>query len=797
MSSPSPSELDHVTRLRNLEDEIVAKDCLLRSQAEQIRQIEDQLKAIAARPHADKDRIIEESAGQIQRLTEEYRAQAEKLTQLLRSLRHTEQQLNFKNKQLLEREQRERSKDVQLQEMDQQLRESQNLAREKDAQLAHLNNQLTDKERIIKGLSESAAAFGRSGSYRLGRALSWPLRVLKRGLDANNHAAMSQPAVISPVVQSSSAAQSKEKAEEDIGHNYRRWCELYDTLTPTDHERILARIEKLTYKPLISVVMPVFNVEEKWLRLAIESVSRQLYPNWELCIADDNSTQPHVRNVLDEYAGGDSRIKVVYRPTNGHISAATNSALELATGEFVALLDNDDELREHALYMVVETLNEHPKADLIYSDEDKLDENGERQTPHFKPDWNPDLFYSYNFVSHLGVFRRSILEKTGGFREGLEGSQDYDLTLRFIEQIPTANIRHIPRVLYHWRAVSGSTASASAQKAYPHDAAREALRTHFARTNIAATVTDGYRFYHRVIYPLPKPEPLVSLIVGTRDRVELLHQLVDGLLNQTDYESLEIIIVDNQSSEKATLSYFEEVGKDPRVRILPYDAPFNFSAINNMGVRAAKGEVVGLLNNDLKVISPGWLKEMVSHALRPEIGAVGARLLYANDKIQHAGVVLGVGGVAGHAYKHLSKDAQGYVDRMHVIQNFSAVTGACLVMRREVYEKAHGLDETNLPVAFNDVDFCIRIKELGYRILWTPYAELYHLESVSRGSDELPHNIRRFHSEVNYMRYVWKDVLYCDPCYNPNLTLEREDFSLAAPPRAPKPWKTMSTNRGY
>ncbi len=586
----------------------------------------------------------------------------------------------------------------------------------------------------------------------------------------------------------------REKVREKLAtqkrnHNYNTWVAKYDTLTETDRKAITARISKLTYQPLISIIMPVYNVDEEWLRLGIESVCRQLYPHWELCIADDRSDRPHVRKVLEEYSSKDQRIRVVFRETRGHISAASNSAIELADAEFIALLDHDDELPEHALYLVAEELNACPEADLIYSDEDKLNENRERTAPHFKPDWNPDLFYSYNCISHLGVYRTAIVKDLGGFRLGYEGSQDYDLALRVIERIPPDHIRHIPHILYHWREVTGSLALSGAEKEYAHEAARKVIRSHFQRTGINAKVAPGYRNFHRAIYPIPSPQPLVSLIIGTRDKVDLLRQIVEGVLDQTDYEALEVIIVDNQSTEPGTLDYLDRITTDPRVRVLSFDAPFNFSAMNNLGVRAAKGEIVGLLNNDLKVIAPGWLREMVSHALRPEIGAVGAKLLFSNDNIQHAGIVLGIGGIAGHAHKFLPKDNSGYISRTQVIQNFSAVTAACLVMRRDLYNKVGGLDEINLTVAFNDVDLCMRINELGYRILWTPYAELYHPESMSRGSDETSENLPRFTKEVQYMKFTWSDKLREDPCYNPNLTLEDEGFSLAVPSRATRPWR--------
>ena len=570
---------------------------------------------------------------------------------------------------------------------------------------------------------------------------------------------------------------------------YEKWVKRYDLLTAADRQAITIRIRALEYQPLISVVMPVYNVREKWLRRAIESILRQLYPHWELCIADDCSPAPHIRKVLDEYAAKDRRIKITFREQNGHISAASNSALELASGEFVALLDHDDELPEHALYLIAEELNSHPDADLIYSDEDKIDGKGERFDPHFKTDWNPDLLYSMNFVSHLGVYRTSILRKIGGFREGYEGSQDYDLALRFVERIPENHVRHIPHILYHWRAVPGSVAFKADQKEYAYEAARNAIRSHFERLGKTATVTSGYHYYNCVSYPLPGTLPLVSLIITTRDRADLLREVVTGILELTDYDPVELLIVDNQSSEPGALSFFREIEKDSRVRVIQYDAPFNFSAINNLAVRLAQGEIVGLVNNDVRIISQEWLKEMVRHALRPEIGAVGAKLYYANDTLQHAGIIMGLGGVAGHPHKCLPKISPGYFCRAQVIQNFSAVTGACLVMRRRVFDEVGGLDEVNLPVAFNDVDLCLRLRELGYRILWTPYAELCHLESASRGRDDLPIQEARFKREIAYMRKRWGDRLFSDPYYNPNLSLETTDFSLAFPPRAPKPWK--------
>jgi glycosyltransferase involved in cell wall biosynthesis len=414
--------------------------------------------------------------------------------------------------------------------------------------------------------------------------------------------------------------------------DYADWIKLYDTIDDDDREAITAAIGEMTDRPLISVVMPVYNTPERYLRAAIDSVRQQLYPHWELCIADDASTAPHVRSVLEHYRAIDPRIKVYYRNENGHISAASNSALALATGSFVALLDHDDVLPEHALYMVAASLNSDPEVDLIYSDEDKIDANGQRYDAYFKSGWNLDLMLSQNMFSHLGVYRRSLIEKIGGFRQGYEGSQDYDLVLRAQSLITPNRIRHIPHILYHWRAVPGSEALGTGEKPYALNTARQAIACHLAECGITAQVVAGrHPAFHRVRYALAEPAPRVTIIIPTRDRVDLLRGCIDGLLHRTDYPDVEILIVDNQSKEPATHAYFEQLSDDPRIRILSYNAPFNFSAINNFAVAQATGSLLCLLNNDIEVITHDWLTEMASHAMRPAIGAVsyGQKLVTA------------------------------------------------------------------------------------------------------------------------------------------------------------------------
>ncbi len=569
-------------------------------------------------------------------------------------------------------------------------------------------------------------------------------------------------------------------------NDYAEWIRRYDTLTDETRAAMRAHIEGLAHKPVISVVMPTYNPKTEWLIEAIESVRQQIYPHWELCIADDASPDQAVRPILERYAREDERIRILFRSKNGHISAASNSALELATGAWVALLDHDDLLPEHALFRIADVINRQPDARMIYSDEDKMDEAGKRFGPYFKCDWNPDLFYSHNMFSHFGVYSTALLREAGGFRIGFEGAQDYDLALRCTEKIGSHQVVHVPHVLYHWRMHVESTAQSLDAKPYAMLAGERAINEHFQRCGVAAQAElIGYGY--RVRYALPEAPPLVSLIIPTRNGLHLIQQCIESVLEKTTYPNYEILIVDNGSDDPATLDYFKGLAAEPKVRVLRDDRPFNYSALNNAAVKSAKGELVALLNNDIEVISPDWLSEMVSHALRPGVGAVGARLWYPNDTLQHGGIVLGLGGVANHAHYKAMRGMLGYFCRASLTQGFSAVTAACLVIRKLIYEKVGGLNETDLHVAFNDVDFCLRVREAGYGNLWTPFAELYHHESATRGTEDTPEKQARFAKEVAYMHRRWGDQLLNDPAYSPNLTLDYQDFSLAWPPRTEFP----------
>lgn len=569
---------------------------------------------------------------------------------------------------------------------------------------------------------------------------------------------------------------------------YERWIKLHDELADCDRVAIGHHIGRIPQTPLISVLMPVYNTPEQWLRRSIESVRKQLYSNWELCIVDDASTAPHVRLILNEYEVVDTRIRITYRHNNGHISASSNSALEQARGEFVALLDHDDEIPEHALYMIVLAINENPYLDMLYSDEDKIDETGKRFGPYFKPDWNPDLFAGHNLVSHLGIYRTSVARSVGGFRLGFEGSQDWDLAMRVSEIVPSSHIYHIPYILYHWRAIRGSTAITATEKPYAAVAAEKALGEHLKRMGRVGRVIQAGGGYFRISSTPPRTAPLVSIIIPTRNGMSLLRRCITSIVEKTSFYKYEILIIDNQSNDLETLKYLDELSGSGIARVLQYDFPFNYSAINNFGVKHAEGSYLCLMNNDVEVISDNWLDEMMCHATRPEIGVVGCKLYYPNDTIQHAGVILGMGGVAGHLYLGVGRYSSGYMSHLQLVQNISAVTAACLVLSKEIYLRVGGLNEENLPIAFNDVDLCLKVLECGYRNLWTPYAELYHHESATRGREDTQEKQLRFKREVDYMKTRWAHLLNCDPAYNPNLTLEHSWPYLAAMPRVKKPW---------
>ena len=578
---------------------------------------------------------------------------------------------------------------------------------------------------------------------------------------------------------------------------YARWVEECDRLTVKDRLMIRGHIQRFRRQPMISVLLPAYNTPAELLREAIASVRAQLYPVWELCIADDASTQVHVRDIIEDACAKDARIRSVRRAHNGHISAASNSALELAQGEYVALLDHDDILAERALYEIVAALDRHPDTDVVFSDEDRL-QDGVRHSPYFKPGWDPDLLLGQNSVSHLGVYRTSLLREIGGFREGYEGSQDHDLALRAIRVAGSERVKHVPAVLYHWR-LRGDGSFSDTQLARCVDASRRAVSEYVRALpggEGAQVVANPFiSSYHRVVWPLPDELPKVSAIVLTRDKAHLLAMCMRGLLHSTEYGNLEVLIVDNGSSEPDALRLLDEMEADPRVRVLRDGRPFNYAALNNCAAREATGEFLLLLNNDIEVTDAGWLREMVSQALRPGVGTVGAKLLYPDGRIQHAGVVLGVGsfdggpGIAGHFGHNEPKKSVGYFGHSALQRTVSANTAACLVVRRAVFLEVGGFDEAKLPIAFNDVDLCLRIGQRGLRHVWTPFAELLHHESASRGKDHSPENIARSDSENHHMRKAWGVLLDSDPFFNPNFSRTDHTHQLPRPGRRVPSWR--------
>lgn len=552
---------------------------------------------------------------------------------------------------------------------------------------------------------------------------------------------------------------------------YKKWIE--------QNESDIYDIEDLEFNPLISIITPTYNTPKKYLEEMIESVLKQTYKNFELCIADDASTSKDTIETLKKYENHPN-IKITYRNENGHISEASNSALGLATGEYIVFLDHDDMLSPNALYEMVKKLNENRELKLIYSDEDKIDESNNRFTPHFKSGWNPDLFYSQNYICHLTLLKTNIVKDIGGFRKGYEGSQDYDLLIRYIDIINEKEIDRIEKILYHWRAIKGSTALNSDEKTYSHINGLKALQDYFYNKDKKIVVEDGLLpNTYKVNYPIPENQPKVSIIIPTKNKYTLLSKCISSILEKTTYKNYEIIIINNGSNGPKILKYFEKIKNHNKIKILDYDKPFNYSAINNYAVEHSDGEIIALLNNDVEIISNNWLTEMVLHVIRPEIGAVGAKLYYDNDTIQHAGVILGIGGVAGHSHKYFDKKAHGYHSRLKLTQNLSAVTAACLIVRKKLYEEVNGLDVSNLKVAFNDVDFCLKVLEKGYKNIWTPYVEMYHHESISRGKEDCPEKIERFNKEIEYMKISWGKFLEKDNYYNSNLTLEHENFRIS------------------
>ena len=534
---------------------------------------------------------------------------------------------------------------------------------------------------------------------------------------------------------------------------------------------------------LFSVIVPAYCTPERVLREMIDSVRAQTYEKWELCIADasDREAAPgslRVEEIVRTYARDDDRILYKKLDENKGISENTNAAMQMASGDYVCFLDHDDLLSPQALYLYAEEIAKSG-ADFLYSDEDKVKEDGSKHIqPHFKPDFSLDLLRSNNYITHFVSVKRSLAEKTGGFRPEMNGAQDYDFILRCTEK--ASHIAHIPEILYHWRTSETSTADNPMSKQYAYEAGKRAIEEHLVRTDTLGTVEllPDFGFY-RVKYPV-QGNPLVSVIIPNKDHADMLRSCVESVL-EASYENIEIIIVENGSTERETFAYYKELSENPKVRLVRWKKPFNYSTINNYGARFARGEYYLFLNNDVRAsISADWLSEMLGVCQRRDVGIVGCRLYYPNNKIQHAGIVIGIGGVAGAMFVDLPRGRSGYMHKAAIMQDLSAVTAACMIVKKKAFEEVSGFTE-ELAVAFNDVDFCLKVGKCGYRVVYDPYAELYHDESRTRGPEDSPEKVRRFQNEIEYMRTHWIDILKNgDPYYNKNLSLKKWNYSLKA-----------------
>ena len=608
-------------------------------------------------------------------------------------------------------------------------------------------------------------------------------RVVNTGGKFKGDAAVSdkQSALRTAVSRTGTTLQTAYRRTADLRTGWARGNDYPDFLARTEkrnlsaEQQIRKQVAILVDPPLISLFVVLRSPVQALFVKTLDSVGSQHYRRWELFVSMDSSLYPEITDLLLERQAADRRVKVLPSLPGASFADRLNQVLTSAQGEFGAQLGQHDVIHAHALSYVAIARAEHSTANLIYTDHDRTTALDVRSDPAFKPDWNPDLLLSHNYIAGLAVYRRTLAIAAGGYRNGFEESEDYDLLLRLSPEMGLGRVRHIAKVLYSHRAL-------------PHDAIAHvrhlsglrALQDHLSCSGatVAPGATNGvYRVRHR----LPAQLPLVTLIIPTRDKVDILKKCILGIQQRTDYANWEMIVVDNGSTDPETHSYLRELKQDPRIRVLARDEPFNYSALNNFAAALARGEVLGLLNNDLEVVSPEWLTEMVAQAIRPEIGAVGAKLLYPDGTVQHAGVVLGIGGVAGHVNRYLPGDDPGYCLRASVTQNLSAVTGACLLVRKALYWEVGGLNSTHLAVAFNDIDFCLKLRDAGYRNLYTPHALLVHHESISRGRDDTEEKSRIFKQEYGYMQNFWKDKLRDDPAYNKNLTLDFENFSFATP----------------
>jgi GT2 family glycosyltransferase len=563
---------------------------------------------------------------------------------------------------------------------------------------------------------------------------------------------------------------------------YQYWIDLYDTLDDDGRQSLRSRVSLMEGAPLVSIIFPVYNTPEAFLRAALDSVRAQLYENWELCISDDASTQPHIAKILSEYEAMDDRIRVHWRERNGHISASSNSAIALAGGSWLSLMDHDDVLAEHALAVAVLAIADRPGAGLLYSDEDHIDDQGVRGVPYFKPDFDPLLILGQNYFSHLCMLRADLVREVDGFREGYEGSQDWDLVLRVIERLDPEQIVHVPHVLYHWRSHDASTASTLSAKPYVVEASRRVVAEHLERCGVAAEVSTVWgSSFNRVKWALPNVPPRVSVIVLPRSGLKLT-RCIESIRTRSTYPNLEIVLFDDGGSRPPMRQFIRD--RAEWLKIIEHGADISDSEQRNIAAGQSTGDVLIFVHDDTEVLTDTWIEEIVGVLSYPGIGSAGVKLLYPDLSIQHAGIALGVGGTVGHPHRlHFDRLSAGYFGRLMLAQCPSAVSWACLAVWRNAFESVGGFSTEHFEGVFGDIDLCLRLREAGWRTGWTPHAEMLHYEDPKDARIDGESAVR-FDRDVRYLNFRWRKWVENDPAYNPNLSLAHETFPLAWPPRA-------------
>ncbi len=565
-------------------------------------------------------------------------------------------------------------------------------------------------------------------------------------------------------------------------NRYNEWIQREEDFNLNDVKVIRNKLQSIKLKTKFSICMPVFNPNPIYLKEAIDSVINQIYQNWELCIADDASTNPEIRKILKYYESQYRNIKVIYRKENGHISKASNSAIRVCTGDYIGFLDHDDKLSPHALLWVAAETKNNPRAQIIYSDEDKINEAGNHDGPYFKPNFSPELFYSHNLITHFAIYKKNIIKKIKGFRSKFDGAQDYDLALRALSECGEKNISHIPKILYHWRQHSDSTALDSNAKPYAMLAGEKALNEYFNSNKIPYKVKYIGSAY-KLLGKLPKSNPKISIIIPSNN-LDNLKICINSIIKKSTYKNYEIVVIaNNKLNVKDVINIFPNL---INLKVLNYKGEFNYSKLNNFGAKKSKGKYLLFLNDDTEVISSDWLEVLLGFASIREVGAVGLKLIYKNNTVQHGGIVLGINNWAGHAFRGFPKDSPGSNHRLSLVSNFSAVTAACLMISKVKFDLVRGFNEKELKVACNDVDFCLSLMNKGYRNVYCGHTSIYHYESISRGYEDTQEKKKRFDHESSYVINKWRDLFKNDPHYNPNLTDKTENFDLADKPRIEK-----------